>query len=154
MLEVPALALGLIAVVHFEKHLRDRRFRDALLACLFAACCALTRFDGVFLIPYFALRMASTRNWQLLKSRAVVWPVFVALAVFPGNRQAVEGSGLIERADVFQSVLRNLNHGDFRDLGTNESPFHGIIIEECQCVRPDIEFVGDGRSHCPHGADA
>jgi len=79
MLEVPALALGLAAVVHFEKHLRDRRSRDALLACLFAACCALTRFDGVFLLPYFALRIASTRNWSLLKSRAVVWPVFAAL---------------------------------------------------------------------------
>ena len=79
MLEVPALALGLAAVVHFEKHLRDRRSRDALLACLFAACCALTRFDGVFLLPYFALRIASTRNWNLLKSRAVIWPVCAAL---------------------------------------------------------------------------
>ena len=79
MLEVPALALGLVAVVHFEKHLRDRRSCDALLACSFAAFCALTRFDGVFLLPYFALRIASTRNWSLLKSRAVVWPMLAAL---------------------------------------------------------------------------
>ena len=79
MLEVPTLALGLVAIVHFEKHLRDRRTRDAALACSFAACCALTRFDGVFLIPYFALRILATRNWRVLLTRPVVFSIFAAL---------------------------------------------------------------------------
>ena len=79
MLEVPALALALVSIVHFEKHLRDHRTRDAVLACLFAAFCALTRFDGVFLVPYFALRLLTTRNLRLVVTRPVVYSAFAAL---------------------------------------------------------------------------
>ena len=79
MLEVPTLALGLVSIVHFEKYLRDRRVRDVLLACLFAAFCALTRFDGIFLLPYFALRLIGTRNYRLLHSRKVIAAVLFAL---------------------------------------------------------------------------
>ena len=79
MLEVPTLALGLVSVVHFEKYLRDRRGRDVLLAGLFAALCALTRFDGVVLLPYFAIRIVATRNWGLLPTRPVIPAIAVAL---------------------------------------------------------------------------
>ncbi len=79
MLEVPTLALGLVSIVHFEKHLRDRRTCDAVLACLFAAFCALTRFDGVFLVPYFAFRLLMTQNLSLLITRPVVYSAFAAL---------------------------------------------------------------------------
>lgn len=79
MLEIPTFAFALAAVVRFEHHLRDRRARDAILACLFAACAALTRFDGVFLIPYFGLRLLFTGQLKLLFTRPVI--VGVALAV-------------------------------------------------------------------------
>ncbi len=79
MLEVPTLALGLVSIVHFEKYLRDLRGRDVLLAGLFAAFCALTRFDGVVLLPYFALRILATRNWRLLLARPVIASIAVAL---------------------------------------------------------------------------
>lgn len=77
MLEVPTLAFALAAIVHFERHLRDRRGRDAVVACLFAACAALTRFDGVYLVPYFGLRLLATRRWSLLATR----PVLVGLTL-------------------------------------------------------------------------
>jgi hypothetical protein len=78
MLEVPTLALGLVSIVHFEKYLRDRRGRDALLAGLFAAFCALTRFDGVVLLPYFAIRIVATRNWGSLLTRPVIATIALA----------------------------------------------------------------------------
>jgi len=79
MLEVPTLALALVSIVHFEKYLSDRRGRDALLAGLFAAFCALTRFDGVVLLPYFAIRIVATRNWGLLPTRRVLAAILFAL---------------------------------------------------------------------------
>lgn len=79
MLEVPTLALALVAIVHFEKYLRDERSRDAILAGLFAACCALTRFDGVFLLPYFGIRIVATRRLRLLLRRPVVYSMFFSL---------------------------------------------------------------------------
>ena len=51
LLEVPTLALVLASVFHFERYLGEGRARDAILACLFAAFAALTRFDGVLLLP-------------------------------------------------------------------------------------------------------
>ncbi len=78
MLEVPTFALAVAAVVHFEKYLTDCRGRDAILACLLAALAMLTRFDAVFLAPYFALRLLGTRQFALLLNRPVL--IGVALA--------------------------------------------------------------------------
>jgi hypothetical protein len=72
MLEVPTLAMLLAAVTHFEKYLAVRRGRDAVLACLFAAFAALTRFDGLLVGVYFLVRLLATRNLWLLMSRQVV----------------------------------------------------------------------------------
>ena len=71
----------LASVFHFERYLSDGRRRDALLACLLAACAALTRFDGVVLLPYFGLRLAFTRNLRLLRRPPVVVGAVVALAL-------------------------------------------------------------------------
>lgn len=78
LLEVPTLALVLASVFHFERYLGESRARDALLACLLAALAALTRFDGVVLLPYFVLRLAFTWQFRLLARRPVI--VGVALA--------------------------------------------------------------------------
>jgi hypothetical protein len=78
MLEVPTFALALAAVVHFEKHLHTQRGRDAILACLLAAGAVLTRFDGVFLLPYFGLRILRTWNFRLLWRWPVVAGVLIA----------------------------------------------------------------------------
>ncbi len=81
LLEVPTLALVLGSVFHFERYTADRRTRDALLACLLAACAALTRFDGVVLLPYFLLRLVMTRNFGLLLQKPVLVGVLAAITV-------------------------------------------------------------------------
>ncbi len=75
MLEVPALALALTAIFHFERYLDDQWRWDALLACLFAALTALTRFDGVFLLAYFAIRLIMRNQVKLV----LRWPVLLGV---------------------------------------------------------------------------
>jgi Dolichyl-phosphate-mannose-protein mannosyltransferase len=81
MLEIPTLAFVLAAATHFERYVANRRGRDAVLACLFAALATLTRFDGVVLAVYFGLRLIGTRNLALLVRRPVVWGVVLALCL-------------------------------------------------------------------------
>ncbi|MBY0514286.1 MAG: glycosyltransferase family 39 protein, partial [Gemmataceae bacterium] len=81
MLEVPALALVLASVFHFERYLDAARRRDAVLACLFAALAALTRFDGVVLLPYFLVRLVPGGRLRLLLRRPVLAGVALALAL-------------------------------------------------------------------------
>lgn len=109
LLEVPTLALVLGSVFHFERHLGEGRGRDALLACVLAALAALTRFDGVMLLPFVLLRLASTRRFGLLLRRPVVVGVALALlltvpyylftwAVYGGGITHAATSGTSERA--------------------------------------------------------
>ena len=66
LLEIPTLALVLACAFHFERYLERLRTRDALLACLFAALAALTRFDGVVLLTFALLRLGFGRRLGLL----------------------------------------------------------------------------------------
>ena len=79
LLEVPTLALVLASVFHFERYLGEKRARDAVLACLFAALAALTRFDGVLLLPFALLRLGFTNQFGLLLRRPVVIGLLLAL---------------------------------------------------------------------------
>lgn len=79
LLEVPTLALVLGAVFHFERYLGEERGRDAILACLLAAAAALTRFDGILLLPFVLLRLGFAWRWGLLLRRPVVIGVVLAL---------------------------------------------------------------------------
>lgn len=79
LLEVPTLALVLGAVFHFERYLGEGRGRDAVFACLLAAAAALTRFDGVVLLPFVLLRLGFARRWRLLLRRPVLIGVTLAL---------------------------------------------------------------------------
>ncbi len=79
LLEVPTLALVLASVFHFERYLGEKRARDAVLACLFAAFAALTRFDGVLLLPFVLLRLGFTKQFGLLLRRPVLLGLLLAL---------------------------------------------------------------------------
>lgn len=79
LLEVPTLALVLATVFHFERYLSDERARDAVLACLLAAFAALTRFDGVLLLPFVLLRLGFARRFKLLLRRPVLIGLGLAL---------------------------------------------------------------------------
>ena len=81
LLELPCLALVLGSVYHFERCLTGYRTRDALAACLFAALAALTRFDAIVLVPYFAARLVTTRQFRLLLKPGVLVGVAGALGL-------------------------------------------------------------------------
>lgn len=81
LLEVPTLALVMATIFHFERYLEGQRSRDALLACILAALAALTRFDGVMLLPYVLIRLGFARQFQLLLRRPVILGVLVALSL-------------------------------------------------------------------------
>src|SRR5439155_95601 len=60
MLEGPALAWSLMAAFHFHRYLDRERKRDLALCCLATALTALTRFDGIFLAPFFVIWLLAT----------------------------------------------------------------------------------------------
>jgi uncharacterized membrane protein (UPF0136 family) len=72
MLEVPALALGLMATYHCYRYLEEERRRDLLLCCLATALTALTRFDGLYLAPLFLIWLAGARRLRLLLRPSVL----------------------------------------------------------------------------------
>jgi len=84
LLELPTLALVLGSIVHFEAYLTQGKRRDALLVCGFAAAAALTRFDGVVLLPYFGLRLVMLRRFSVLLHGSVLIGIAgAALATVP-----------------------------------------------------------------------
>jgi hypothetical protein len=81
LLELPCLALILASIFHFERVLENYRARDAVTAAVFAALAALTRFDAVLLLPYFAARLVTVRRFGLLLKRGVLIGAALALAL-------------------------------------------------------------------------
>lgn len=79
LLEMPTLALVMGSVVHFESYLTRGKRCDALSACAFAACAALTRFDGVVLLPYFAARLLMLRRLGVLLHGSVLLGIAAAM---------------------------------------------------------------------------
>ncbi len=76
MLEVPMLALALGATYHFLEYVDGERRRDLYLTGLFSALAALTRFDAVYLLVFFALMLTVRKRWELAKK----WEVIAAAA--------------------------------------------------------------------------
>jgi hypothetical protein len=81
MLEMPALAFVLAAVYHFVRHLEDGKPRDVYLAALASALFALTRFDGVVLLAFFALSTVALRRFDLFRRREVWLAALLALLI-------------------------------------------------------------------------
>lgn len=81
MLEIPAVAFLLASVYHFVRYLDLSRRRDLFLAAGAAAAFALTRYDAVILLLFFALSLAALRRWDLFRRREVWLAAFLALAV-------------------------------------------------------------------------
>lgn len=81
MLEIPTLAWSFAALFYFERYLAERRAGDALRVGLLAAAAALTRFDAVFLLPYFAIRLITKRRLNELARPAVIVGILLGLAL-------------------------------------------------------------------------
>ncbi len=104
MLEVPTLAWFLMATFHCHRYLDEQRKRDAFLCFLAVALTALTRFDAIFLLPFFLLWLLGARKLKLLGRPAVLLGIIAVLLVVAPvywltfsefgdvHRQSVEGS--------------------------------------------------------------
>jgi hypothetical protein len=79
MLEVPCLALCLIAIFHFLRYLEQARRRDLFLAAIASALAALTRYDAVYLLVYFAITLALRRPSGWWRRREVWLAALLAL---------------------------------------------------------------------------
>jgi hypothetical protein len=94
MLEMPTLAMGLAAAFHFIRYLDQEKRRDIILAGLAAALTALTRFDAVYLLPFFFIllvargRLGIIRRWEVLSAAIVA-----ALLVLPFYAMTTAGIG-------------------------------------------------------------
>lgn len=77
MLEVPCFGFVVAALFRFEHFLMVRDRRSALLAWAWAAAAMLTRFDGLFILLYFLIRLLHDRSWWVFAR----WPVWFGAAV-------------------------------------------------------------------------
>jgi hypothetical protein len=95
MLEVPTLACALAAVYHCRLYLDGGRRRDLALCALATACTALTRFDGVFLAPFFLVLLLGERRLAVLRRKEVLLAAGLAvLAVVPFYALTARGFGV------------------------------------------------------------
>jgi hypothetical protein len=81
MLEMPALAGVLASLFYFTRYLDKERSRHLWLAALCSSLTALTRFDGVLLLPLFAILLAARRRFDLLGRKQVWLAILMALAL-------------------------------------------------------------------------
>lgn len=108
MLEVPTLALGLAATYHFISYLEQKRRRDILLAGLFSALAALTRFDAIYLLPLFLILLVVCKEWKLLKRGEVLIVAALALLlVAPFYLLSASGIGWMHFKFVTETLSPN-----------------------------------------------
>lgn len=81
MLEMPALAFVLAAVYHFVRYLDLERALDIYVAAVASALFALTRFDALFLLLFFALSILALRRFDLFRRKEVWLAALLALAI-------------------------------------------------------------------------
>jgi len=81
MLEVPMLALMLAAIFHFQRYLEEAHRLDLFLTSVASALAALTRYDAVVLLPFFAILIIARRRLDLLRRLDVLLAVALALAL-------------------------------------------------------------------------
>lgn len=105
MLELPALALGLAATFHFVRYLDLDRRRDLLLAALAAALAALTRFNAVYLLPFFLILIIARNQWAVLRRRSTFVAAAAALLlVLPSYALSLIEVGTVQSQLVTQAI--------------------------------------------------
>ncbi|HVF55351.1 MAG TPA: glycosyltransferase family 39 protein [Pyrinomonadaceae bacterium] len=105
MLEVPTLAAGLAATFYFLRYLDDERRRDIFLAALSAALAALTRFDAVYLLPFFLILLVARGRPGIIRRREVLLAgVVAALLVLPFYALTTAGIGWFHFKNVTEQV--------------------------------------------------
>lgn len=94
MLEMPTLAMSLAAIFHFVRYLDHERRRDLVLAGLFAALTALTRYDAVYLLPLFLILLAVRgRIRSIFRRDVLAVAALAAIVVLPFYALTTAGIG-------------------------------------------------------------
>lgn len=83
MLEIPTLAWSMAAIFHFVRAVDEdnSRLRDIYIAAVASAFAALTRFDAVFLLPFFVLVIVAKRAWPVVRSKHTWFAAGIAVAL-------------------------------------------------------------------------
>ncbi len=108
MLEMPTLALGLAATYHFIRYLDLERRRDIVLAGLFSALTALTRFDAIYLLPLFlSLLIVRQQTKVLIRKEVLTVAAFALLIVLPFYALTASGVGWFHFRQASESLSPN-----------------------------------------------
>jgi hypothetical protein len=79
MLEMPTLALCLLAIERFDAWLQQQRTCNLYIAAIAAALAALTRFDAAVLLPILILTTLFQGQWKQLLTRHL--PIAAVIAI-------------------------------------------------------------------------
>lgn len=94
MLEVPTMALSLVALFHVVRYLEEQRTSDLAICALATALTALTRYDGIFLAPLFLILLLGRRQLGvLLRPRVLLAGLGAVLLVAPAYGLAAREMG-------------------------------------------------------------
>jgi hypothetical protein len=127
MLEVPTLACALVAVYHCRLYLDRQRRRDLALCAVAAACTALTRFDGVFLAPFFLILLLGEKRLAVLRRREVLLAAALAiLVVVPVYAVTVRGFG----AAHLQAVSAGTRDGSTAFLALQNFVYYPSVVPQ------------------------
>ena len=84
MLEIPALAFSMAAIYHILRYLEESQRRDLALGALAVTLACLTRFDGIYLLCFFAIMLYAWRKLAVLKKKEVLFSLaFSIVAILP-----------------------------------------------------------------------
>jgi hypothetical protein len=84
MLEIPTLALALAATYYCVRYIELQRRRDLFLTALTTALMALTRFDAIYLLPFFIVLLTARQQLSLFRRKDVLLTAaVVVLLVLP-----------------------------------------------------------------------
>jgi hypothetical protein len=127
MLEVPTLACALAAVYHCRLYLDQQRRRDLVLCAVATACTALTRFDGVFLAPFFLVLLLGEKRLAVLRRREVLLAAALAvLAVVPVYAVTARGFG----AAHLQAVSEGTRAGSTAFLAPQNFVYYPSVVPQ------------------------
>lgn len=133
MLEVPTLALVLWSVDQFDLWLRLRRPRCLYAAAVAASCAALTRFDAVVLLPFYALLLTMRGAWSAVWSRHALTATAIAVCLTgPVYFVIAREAGDLHLRQATHSVGGSEDGTENRFLAAkNWTYYPSAVVEQC-----------------------
>lgn len=133
MLEVPTVCLCLLSIEFFTHWLDQNRARSLYFAAAFAAFAALTRFDAVLLIPFYACMLTFHGAWKQLRTRHVAFASLLAILILlPVYAVIVREAGKLHLRQATESVGGSVDGTANGFLASKNLTFYPMALPE-QC---------------------